>query len=116
MLKFYPTRLSDCEQSHRRRFLMDVGSLSMMGLSLDMLLRSRAASAENSTTSKDVNCILIWTQGGTSHHDTLDPKPESRAEVRGEFGVIDTTIPGIQFSDQMPNFSRELNNFSVMTF
>ena len=114
MLKFYPTRLSDCEQSHRRRFLMDVGSLSMMGLSLDLLLRTRAASAENSTTSKVVNCILIWTQGGTSHHDTLDPKPESRAEVRGEFGVIDTTIPGIQFSDQMPNFSRELNNFSVM--
>ena len=37
-------------------------------------------------TSKDVNCILIWTHGGTSHHDTLDPKPNAPVSVRGEFG------------------------------
>jgi hypothetical protein len=38
------------------------------------------------TRHADVSCIMIWTQGGTSHHDTFDPKPDAPASVRGEYG------------------------------
>jgi len=115
MLKLFPSRAVNCERPSRRRFMLEVGALSTLGLSLDTLLRAKAARAStHAAKGGDVNCILIWTQGGTSHHDTLDPKPEAPAEVRGEFGVIDTALPGIKFSDQMPRFAKNLNQFTVM--
>ena len=114
MLNLFPQRMRDCE-STRRSFLLQVGSLGGLGLSLDTFLRAeaRAAATHRSSTS-NANCILIWTRGGTSHHDSTDPKPAAKAEVRGEFDVIDTALPGIQFTDKMPHFARHLKEFAVM--
>ena len=42
-----------------------------------LALRQKAALAREGKSSTDVNCIFIWSLGGVSHHDTLDPKPES---------------------------------------
>ena len=109
MLNLFPQSGSDCQSASRRHFLMQVGALSGVGLSLGKLLRAAESSAGH-----DVNCILIWTRGGTSHHDTLDPKPTARAEVRGDFSAIDTALPGVQFTDQMPKFARALGDFTVM--
>ncbi len=111
MLKFFPTRVSDCQKSSRRQFLLQIGALAPLGLTLPTLL---AQSAQAAGERRDVNCILIWTRGGTSHHETFDPKPEASDDVRGEFGVTQTTVPGVVFSDQLPNFARELGLFSVM--
>ena len=109
MLSLFPQNQSDCETSSRRNFMLQVGSLAGVGLSLDQLLRAATVS-----TKRDVSCILIWTRGGTSHHDTLDPKPNAKAEVRGDFGVIDTALPGVQFTDQMPRFAKQAGRFAVM--
>ncbi|HUY88172.1 MAG TPA: DUF1501 domain-containing protein [Pirellulales bacterium] len=115
MLKLYPQRASNCEQASRRQFMLEVGSLAGLGLSLDVLLRAKAAQASTGPArASETNCILIWTRGGTSHHDTLDPKPEAPPEVRGDFGVIDTALTGIKFSDQMPNFAKQLGRYSLM--
>jgi hypothetical protein len=111
MLKLFPTKTADCERRSRRRFLLEVGSLAPLGLSLPMLL-SRQAQAAGSLS--DVNCILVWTRGGTSHHDTFDPKPEAAAEIRGEFGVIDTALPGVKFTEHVPTFAKELKRFSLL--
>jgi hypothetical protein len=56
----------------------------------------------------------VWTRGGTSHHDTLDPKPNAKAEIRGEFKAIDTALPGIQFTDMVPHFARHADKFAVV--
>ena len=112
MLNLYPQRTSTCESVSRRHFLLQVGTLSGVGLSLDSLLRREAAAG--TTRDSERSCILIWTRGGTSHHDTLDPKPQARAEIRGEFGVVDTTVPGVQFSDMVPSFAKNLDLFSVV--
>ena len=117
MLKLFSTQRSDCERKHRREFMVDVGSLSALGLTLPQLLQAEAeASGSSAANSRrgDTNCILIWTRGGTSHHDTLDPKPAAGADVRGDFGVIDTALPGVQFTDQMPHFAKELNRYALM--
>ncbi|MCC7423007.1 MAG: DUF1501 domain-containing protein [Planctomycetaceae bacterium] len=115
MLNLFPQTLRNCETSGRRQFLLQIGALGGLGLSLDGLLRLKAAKAETKAgRAGDVNCILIWTRGGTSHHDSLDPKPEARADVRGEFGVIDTALPGVQFTEHMPNFAREAGRFTTM--
>lgn len=110
MLSLFAQNSADCERSSRRQFLLNVGSLAPLGLSLPLLLRSEATAA----TGRDVNCILIWTRGGTSHHDTFDPKPEAGAEVRGEFGAIDTALPGVKFTEQVPTFAREAKRFSLL--
>ena len=116
MLNLFPQRSRNCESTNRRDFMLQVGSLAGLGLSLDMLLRAQATAASTNRTAmvEETNCILIWTRGGTSHHDTLDPKPDAKAEVRGEFDVISTAVPGIQFTDQMPHFAKALPDFAVM--
>jgi hypothetical protein len=112
MLNFLPTRVRDCEGVRRRDFLK-IGALSGLGLTLPGLFAARARAAQASKK-RDVNCILIWTQGGTSHHDTFDPKPDAPANVRGEFKVIDTAVPGVKFTEVMPRMARELKRFAVL--
>ncbi len=112
MIDLLPRRTRDCEGVSRRSFLK-VGALAGLGLSLPSVLAARARAAQGGQT-KDVNCILIWTRGGTSHHDTFDPKPEAPVSVRGEFGVIDTALPGVKFTEIVPNMARHLNRFALL--
>ncbi|REJ88592.1 MAG: DUF1501 domain-containing protein, partial [Planctomycetota bacterium] len=83
-------------------------------ITLPGFLAARQAAAAHGQASIDRNCILIWTRGGTSHHDTFDPKPNAPASVKGEFGVIDTAVPGVQFTEIVPNMARELRRFAVL--
>lgn len=104
----------DCEGIRRRDFLQ-IGSLAGLGLALPHLLASRAAAAATqSKPIRDVNCILIWSQGGTSHHDTFDPKPDAPADIRGEYGLIDTPVPGVKFTEIVPRMAKELNRFALL--
>jgi hypothetical protein len=112
MLKFLQGTSRDCESIHRREFLQ-VGSLAGLGLTLPALLAGRNVSAAPAPAS-DVNCILIWTQGGTSHHDTFDPKPEAPASVKGEYQTIDTAVPGVKFTEVVPRMAKELNRFAIL--
>jgi hypothetical protein len=100
-----------CDGVSRRSFLQ-LGSLGALGLSLPTLLASQARAKGGNAA--NTNCILIWTRGGTSHHDTFDPKPEAPVSVRGEFGVIDTAIPGVKFTEIVPNMAKELNRFALL--
>lgn len=44
--------------------------------------------------------------GGVTHHDSLDPKPESPEEIRGTLSPIATTLPGVQFAESCPKLAR----------
>lgn len=92
-----------------RRDFLRIGALAGLGLSLPQALR-----ASQERRGRDVNCILIWTLGGTSHHDTLDPKPDATPAVRGEFGTVPTAVPGVRFADVAPRLGRELNRFGLL--
>src|SRR5436305_10998329 len=93
-------RSSDCTGLSRRSFLR-VGGLSALGLSLSGYLRLQALAAAEGTAParKAKACILMWMQGGPSHHETFDPKPDAPAEVRGEFGTVPTTLSGVRISE-----------------
>lgn len=95
---------------HRRSFLTWGG----LSLTLPAFLQRTQLMANAATSNNDVNCIFIWTQGGTSHHDTLDPKPLASDGVRGPLNVIETAVPGVQFTEICPRLAKELNRFSVM--
>jgi hypothetical protein len=113
MLSLLPTVSRNCEGVQRRDFLK-IGVLSGLGLSLPGLLAQKQARASGGQSGRDVNCILIWSRGGTSHHDTFDPKPDAPASVRGEFSVIDTAVPGVHFTQILPRMARELNRYALL--
>jgi hypothetical protein len=115
MLDFVQRKVRDCERVSRRG-LLQVGSLAGLGISLpSWLAAQQAIGAEGSTqNARDRNCILIWTQGGTSHHDTFDPKPNAPVSVKGEFGVISTSVPGVQFTEILPNMAKSLDRYALL--
>src|SRR5438128_9193350 len=105
---------SDCTGLSRRSFLR-VGGLSALGLSLPGFLRLQAqAAASGAAPRRNVNCILLWMQGGPSHIDTLDPKPGAPAEIRGEFGTIPTRIPGVRVCEHLPLLARQFDKLSLI--
>lgn len=112
MLSLLAGKTHDCEGVSRRSFLQ-VGALAGLGVSLPLWLAGRQA-AGASPAGRDVSCILIWSQGGVSHHDTLDPKPNAPVSVRGEFNVIDTAVPGVKFTDVCPTLAKDLGRFAVL--
>lgn len=113
MLSMSLTQFDGTNGIHRREFLR-IGALSGLGVSLAHSLALRARSSQIPSRESDVNCILIWTLGGTSHHDTFDPKPYAPDSVRGEYKAIDTAVPGIQFTEVVPRMAAELKRFAVL--
>ena len=109
MFNIEPMRLRNCSGISRRHALQ-IGSLAGIGLSLPQLLHAESTGLSETKT----NCILIWTRGGTSHHDTFDPKPLAPTSVRGEFGVIPTATPGVQFTEIVPRMAAEQKRFALL--
>jgi hypothetical protein len=109
---------TNCAGVTRRDFLQ-VGLGGAVGLGLCDLLRLRATAADPQGTLKgssgrDVNCILVWMDGGPSHYETFDPKPEAPLEIRGEFKPIPTSVPGVHFSECIPRLASVADRFTVV--
>ncbi|HEV3444065.1 MAG TPA: DUF1501 domain-containing protein, partial [Gemmataceae bacterium] len=113
MLKLLTGQTADCTGQSRREFLT-IGGLSVLGLTLPGFLRMRQAMAAQGSPKKTVNCILMWMQGGPSHVDTFDPKPEAPAEIRGEFSTIPTTLSGVRLVEHLPLLARQTDKFSII--
>src|SRR3954447_10078651 len=75
----------------RRRFL--TGGLFGACAALGDFLRLRAHAAGPRPATADA-CVLLFLNGGMSHLDTFDPKPDQPAEIRGEFATVRTSVPG----------------------
>src|SRR5688500_3119734 len=83
------------------------------------LLRQRALAAETAKalgkpSAKPVNCIMIWLDGGPSHYETFDPKPDAPAEVRGEFKPIPTAAKGVYFSEVVPKLAGVADEVTIV--
>ncbi len=86
----------------RRDFLKlsaaGVGAVSLSGWM--NVLASRAAE----TGTKHKSCILLWMDGGPSQKDTFDMKPGTKNA--GDFKPIKTAVPGIEISENFPQFAK----------
>jgi hypothetical protein len=74
------------------------------------VLATRAASSG----AKHKSCVLLWMDGGPSHLDTFDMKPEAPAEFRGDFRPISTSVSGIQVSEHFPKLARLMNKVAIL--
>jgi hypothetical protein len=58
--------------------------------------------------------ILILLEGGMSHLESWEPKPNAPAEVRGEFTTITTTVPALRVSEHLPELAHQAHLYNVI--
>jgi len=102
-----------CDGLNRRSFLQ-LGVSGLAGLGLADALRARAMSSPASGTSRNTSVILIWLDGGPSHMDLYDLKPDAPAEYRGIWRPIRTRVPGFDISELFPRQARVTDKFSIV--
>jgi hypothetical protein len=60
------------------------------------------------------SAIFLHLAGGLSHLDSFDPKPEAPREIRGPFGAIRTSVPGVRFSEHLPRLAQRAHRLTVL--
>jgi hypothetical protein len=77
-------------------------------------LPAAASLSKDATFGRAKSCIVLFLMGGPPQHSTWDPKPDAPTEVRGEFGPISTTIPGLSICELMPKTASVADKVCVL--
>src|SRR5919107_4781613 len=93
-----------------RRQVLQAGAISYLGLSLPRLLRADASGI----AARADSCILIFLNGGPSHLDMWDMKPDAPAEIRGEFKPIASSLPGVPLSEHLPGLAPLMHHCALI--
>lgn len=108
------------QRRHRmsRRDVLSIGSLTALEFGVRDLLRlQRTASATDRRATvkrKARSCVLIWLDGGPSHLETFDVKPDAPKEVRGPLDAIETSLPGVRISECLPRMATMLDKVAII--
>jgi hypothetical protein len=97
-----------------RRRMLQAGSLGLTGISLPALLRADSARSRGAPRARADSCILVFLDGGPSHLDMWDMKPDAPAEIRGEFAPIGSSLPGVPFSEHLPRLARHMHRSALI--
>lgn len=100
-----------------RREALQIGGGTLLGLGLPSLLRAREAQAAvggGPGWNRAKNVILIFLQGGPSHLDLFDPKPDVPADVKSVFKTINTRVPGIEFTELLPRLAQVTDRMTLI--
>jgi hypothetical protein len=97
-----------------RRHLLQAGAIGYLGLSLPQLLRAERVATPVGAKSRADSCILIFLNGGPSHLDMWDLKPQAPAEIRGEFKPIPTSLTGVQFGEHLPRMAKWMHQCTLI--
>ena len=97
----------------RRRDLLHVGGLTALGLTVTDAVRSEHVFAADGARTAEA-CILIWLDGGPSHLETFDLKPQAPREVRGPFSPIRTSVPGIEICEHLERTAMQMGQVAVV--
>lgn len=97
-----------------RRQMMHAGLMGLAGLSLPEILRLRSHAAESGSPPRDTAVIYVLQEGGASQFETYDPKPDSGADIRGEFNAVRTSVPGVLFSEAMAAQAKVMDRLTIL--
>ena len=112
--------LCDAHLGYTRRDFLRVGGAGMMGMTLNNLLAAQSASAAtgalagSSGWGKAKSVIMVYLQGGPSHLDLWDPKENLPDKIRSEFKSIPTKIPGVHFTEILPQLAKVNDKFTMI--
>lgn len=107
----YCTDLCDPNMKMTRRDLLRIGGAGFMGLTLGSLFEMQALAKDSEHAggpgwAKAKSIIMVYLQGGPSHIDLWDPKDNVPDNVKSVFKPISTKIPGVQFTELLPQLAK----------
>lgn len=97
-----------------RRGALVAGWLASGALGVFDITRLQAQARNSRKALGQQSVIFVELAGGQSQFESYDPKPDAPVEYRGEFDAIPTNIPGIQFSELMPEQARVADKLAVV--
>ena len=99
-----------------RRGFLRVGTASVVGAAVPWSTGFGGATGLASETGKGKakSVLIVLLSGGPSQLDTLDPKPDAPAEIRGEFNTIGTTIPGVAVCEHLPKLAQQTDRWAIV--
>src|SRR6266851_4140431 len=112
--------LCDPSLKMTRRDLLRIGGAGVLGLSLGSLFKLQARAAESGTVAggpgwgSAKNVVLVYLQGGPSHLDLWDPKEGLADNMKSPFKSIPTKIPGINFTEILPELAKVNDKFTMI--
>ncbi|MFN8858510.1 MAG: DUF1501 domain-containing protein [Planctomycetaceae bacterium] len=95
----------------RRQFAQGLG-VGALGLTAAIASGKRVSASTASGRAK--RCLMLFLFGGPAQSDTFDLKPEAPVEYRGEFTPIDTSVPGIQWTEHLPRLARLAHHIALV--
>lgn len=112
MLKRFSPRDQPCSSGGgvSRRHFLEVGTLGVAGLSLAQLLGAQA----NGVSSRADSCIVIFLNGGPSHLDMWDMKPDAPTGIRSPFASLPTSVPGVRFCEHLPRLAQQMHRCTLV--
>jgi uncharacterized protein (DUF1501 family) len=102
--------MASMNELDRRRW-MQSATLGLCGLSVSGWLPTFAEQIA-ADPKRRRHCILLWMAGGPSQTDTFDMKPGH--ENGGEFKEIATNVPGIRFSEHLPQLAKQADQLAII--
>jgi len=96
-----------------RRDLLQVGGLGLMGVTLPRLLAAAEPTSDGIQPTADA-CVIIFLNGGPSHLDMWDMKPNAPDGIRGEFKPVSTSLPGYQMCEHLPRLARHAHRSTIV--
>src|SRR5262245_47031271 len=102
-----------CDGLTRRSFVQAC-ALGAAGLALPDLFRLRGAASEAGRSTRDTAVILVWLDGGPTHMEMYDLKPNAPAEYRGPLRPVRSNVPGLDISELMPRQARVMDRISIV--
>jgi Protein of unknown function (DUF1501) len=106
-----------CPGPLNRRQWLSVGGMTLGALAgggLPGLAGLLAAEQASPRLSRDFSVILFWANGGPSHIDIFDLKPQAPVEYRGPFRPIRTNVPGIEINELLPRLAKCADKFALL--
>lgn len=103
-----------------RRDLLKIGGSTLLGFTLSDLFRCKQAAGNTPAASRGPgfgrarSVILLFLQGGPSHLDLWDPKPDSPERVRSTFTPIPTRLPGVNYTELLPRLAQVNDKFTMI--
>jgi hypothetical protein len=85
----------------------------LLGLSLAQLQQSETQAA-GGRSGRAKNILLLYLYGAVSQLESYDPKPDAPAEIRGPFGTINTSVPGVRICELLPKTAARLNKITLI--
>lgn len=86
----------------------------MAGLTLPRLLRAQHQRTAADPQPRADACIILFLNGGPSHLDMWDMKPQAPDGIRGEFSPIDSTLPGAAVCEHLPRLARHMHRATLV--